>query len=108
MYRNASMGRRRRKRSRLVSLEGEQLGGGPAQIRCHHPAACGARRRPGVYFKSFLQNVNRQRLAVSANGVELGFFPFHDRKPMDLDGGEVWIPFTASALASRPLRISFA
>jgi len=63
-----------------------------------------------VRLKPFLQNVSRQRLAVSVNGVDLGFFLFNadDTKADQPRWCEMSISSAGSALASRPLRISFA
>ena len=63
-----------------------------------------------VCLKPFLQNVSRQRVAVSVNGVDLGFLPFStdDAKADRPRWCEVPIPVTPGAFASRPLRISFA
>jgi GT2 family glycosyltransferase len=62
------------------------------------------------YLKPFLQNVSRQRLAVSVDGVELGLFSFSTGDPEAERPRwcEVSVPVANSTLASRPLRISFA
>jgi len=64
-----------------------------------------------VRLKPFLQNVSRQRLTVSVNGVDFGFFLFNadDTKADQPRWCEMSISIAgSSALASRPLRISFA
>jgi glycosyltransferase involved in cell wall biosynthesis len=62
-----------------------------------------------VYLKPFLENVSRQRLAVSVNGAGLGFFPFRmaDTKADRPRWCEVSIPFDPGTSPSYPLRISF-
>jgi GT2 family glycosyltransferase len=63
-----------------------------------------------VCLKAFLQNVSRQRVAVSVNGVDLRLLSFSAN---DIDAGlprwcEISIPGAAIAISSGPLRISFA
>ena len=62
-----------------------------------------------VHLRPFLQNVSRQRLSVSANGAELGFFSF-SRNDSNADRPrlcELRIPIAAGELPWLPLRISF-
>lgn len=63
-----------------------------------------------VRLKPFLQNVTRQRLAVSVNGVDVGFFLFtiDDPRADEPRWCEVSVPADSCPVASRPLRLSFA
>ena len=63
-----------------------------------------------ICVKPFLQNVSRQSVAVSVNGVDLGFWPFsaNDSKADRPRWCEVSIPVVLGFFAAQPLRISFA
>jgi GT2 family glycosyltransferase len=71
-------------------------------------AAMGQRLTLHFCLKPFFENVGRQRLTVSIDGVDVGVFLF-DIRGINADRPR-WceISFSPDTLASRPLRVSFA